>query len=348
MDENEQPTEEFENLDKTTLDETGEIISKKPVPIKAQLAVLAVMLFVVFSIGIIPKVFPDKQEVAAENSEESLVKASSEEIDPEFQEKLIDIKIVGEAAFVWDIKGQRVLYEKNADKELPLASITKLMTALLAYEIIENDKTVGITDKAVLQEGDSGLSSGEYFNFKDLLGLTLMSSSNDGAYALATAAGSLLSSNDPTENFVKAMNIRAEELGLNKTYFHNPTGLDISEEAGGAFGSARDMAFLLEYIVKFTPEILDATTENTDLIYNTNGQFHQSENTNPLVDEIPGLIGSKTGYTTLAGGNLAIAFDAGLNRPVIVIVLGSTRSDRFYDVLKLSKAAQSELTETNQ
>ena len=75
-------------------------------------------------------------------------------------------------------------------------------------------------------------------------------------------------------------------------------------------------------------------------VYNTNGDYHTTENTNEIVSKIPNLIGSKTGYTDLAGGNLTIAFDLGHNRPIIVTVLGSTRAERFTDVLTLVAAIQ--------
>jgi D-alanyl-D-alanine carboxypeptidase len=75
------------------------------------------------------------------------------------------------------------------------------------------------------------------------------------------------------------------------------------------------MAFLMEYIVKNEPDILTFTREDAARVYSQTGGFHDAENTNDYIDEIPGLIGSKTGYTDLAGGNLVVAFDAGLNRP---------------------------------
>lgn len=311
------------------------------VPIGAQLTVLAVALLVIFSTGIIPKLFntPTMAKDEVRTSTPTPTSQASSLQQPA-EDALEDVEITGKSAFVWDIKQQKALYMKNPDEQLPLASVTKLMTALLAYEIIAKDDTVTITDQAIWQDGDSGLRSGEYFNFKDLLDMTLMSSSNDGAFALASAAGSFLDKDEPTRSFIRAMNIRAEELGLTQTYFRNPTGLDISKDKAGAYGSARDISFLLEHILKEAPDIVSATTKNTDLVYNTSGQYHESANTNPVINQIPGIIASKTGYTTLAGGNLTIAFDAGLDRPVIVTVLGSTRNDRFYDVLKLAKAAQ--------
>ncbi len=79
-------------------------------------------------------------------------------------------------------------------------------------------------------------------------------------------------------------------------------------------------------------------------IYNTDGEYHDAINTNDIVSRIPNLIGSKTGYTDLAGGNLTVAFDAGFDRPIIITVLGSSREERFTDVLKLVNAVQEAVT----
>jgi D-alanyl-D-alanine carboxypeptidase (penicillin-binding protein 5/6) len=120
----------------------------------------------------------------------------------------------------------------------------------------------------------------------------------------------------------------------------NPTGLDISAEEAGAYGTARDVSFLLEYIVKNHPAILEPTKSNKTLLYNTVGGFHEAKNTNNIVNQIPNLIGSKTGYTDLAGGNLTVVLDIGFNHPVIITVLGSTIDGRFSDVSKLIEVVQ--------
>ncbi len=134
------------------------------------------------------------------------------------------------------------------------------------------------------------------------------------------------------------MNIRAAELGLPHLHFLNPTGLDISVTEAGAVGTAREISFLMEYIVSNYPEILAPTTIESARVYNADGAYHDAENTNPIISKIPNLLGSKTGYTDLAGGNLTIAFDAGYNRPIIVTVLGATYDGRFTDVQKLVDA----------
>ena len=94
----------------------------------------------------------------------------------------------------------------------------------------------------------------------------------------------------------------------------------------------------MQYIYQTYPDLLEPTTEYSTAITSAQGYTHEAVNTNYYLSRIPGLIGSKTGYTDLAGGNLVVAFNAGLDRPVIVTVLGSTRHDRFTDVQKLVDA----------
>jgi D-alanyl-D-alanine carboxypeptidase len=100
----------------------------------------------------------------------------------------------------------------------------------------------------------------------------------------------------------------------------------------------------MEYIVTHYPDVTALTKVENTYVYNEAGEYHEVENTNEIVNKIDGLIASKTGYTELAGGNLIVAFNVGLNHPIIVAVLGSTFDDRFTDVLTLTKLARSYVT----
>lgn len=312
------------------------------IPVARQLLLLAVILLLIFGNTLAPKLLamlPDSNSIPAaiglpERSD--VPEKSTKEITKAFE----NTKITAQSAYVWDIAQQKVLYKKNESDRRPLASVTKLMTALLAQEILSETENVTIDATSILQDGDSGLKEGEVFNRLSLSDLVLMSSSNDGAYALAVKAGNVLKPKTGATSFVQAMNIRAQEIGLTQTQFKNPTGLDISPTEVGATGSARDMAFLMEYIVQNEPDILTYTREDIARVYAETGEHHDAENTNYYIDEIPGLIGSKTGYTELAGGNLVIAFNIGLNRPIAIVVLGSTQQERFTDVMKLVEESQ--------
>jgi D-alanyl-D-alanine carboxypeptidase (penicillin-binding protein 5/6) len=133
-------------------------------------------------------------------------------------------------------------------------------------------------------------------------------------------------------NAVDVMNRRAKELGLTQMYFFNPTGLDLDIETAGAYGSAHDVAVLAATFLEQFPAQFEATAAApTVSISNGAHALEAAATAAPLLD-IPGLIGAKTGYTDLAGGNLVAAFDIKVGHPIIVAVLGSTRDGRFDDV----------------
>lgn len=334
------PTEKKE--DGTVFYSTSvEMINK--VPVAPQLVLLALILLLLFGTTITPKILAMLDNADTTPATATLGESEAMAMvlnDNDEGEPFEDIKITAKAAYVWDINNQKALYKKDEAAVLPLASITKLMTALVAQEVLDESAPINIEELSIRQDGDSGFTQGEVFNRLSLSDLVLMSSSNDGAFALAAAAGNILTPNTGANTFVHAMNIRAKEIGLNESTFKNPTGLDISPTEGGAYGSARDMAFLMEYIVLNEPDLLTFTREDQARVYSESGQYHDAENTNYYISKIPGLIGSKTGYTTLAGGNLVIAFNAGLNRPIAAVVLGSTQQERFTDIVKLVEEAQ--------
>jgi serine-type D-Ala-D-Ala carboxypeptidase (penicillin-binding protein 5/6) len=317
------------------MNDTPKIVKERRVVIMFQIAILAFIL-----IGLFSTYLNGRQQTAQVQDAVNLATAPLKENLKEIPQKLSDTKVRGKAAYVWDVKNQRAVYEKNAEESLPLASITKLMTALLAHELINGTQKAVVSTRALEQEGNNGLQPGENISFEELNKLALVSSSNDAAYALAANTGALLGDKDPAAQFVKGMNIKADELSLKTLHFKNTTGLDLSPSEAGATGSAHDVSLLLAHILKTYPEILTPTTKATGRAYSTDGSYHDLENTNEIVYAIPSLLGSKTGYTDLAGGNLTIAFDAGMDRPMIVTVLGSTREERFSDVLRLVKAVQ--------
>jgi serine-type D-Ala-D-Ala carboxypeptidase (penicillin-binding protein 5/6) len=323
------------NQDHFHIIETTDASPKNRFPIVAQLGLLGIVLLLLFGAALLPNKEPE-----AEQSVQTITQTPEPQPIPATPQKIEYVELRADAAYVFDVRGQRALYSKNADEALPLASITKLMTALLAYELVEDTAKATVPLAAIRQEGYSGLSAGEQLQAQNLRNLALVSSSNDAAYALAANVGQLLGERDSVSQFVQGMNIRAQELELNTLKFWNTTGLDVSDSQPGAIGSAKDVSFLMEYIIEHYPEIIAPTQETATRIYNTAGAYHEVNNTNAVAMEIPNMIGSKTGYTDLAGGNLTIAFDLGLNRPIIITVLGSTRDQRFTDVLALVKAVQ--------
>lgn len=255
------------------------------------------------------------------------------------------LTLTAEAAFVYDIQTDTVLYQKKAEVPVALASVTKLMLALVVAEVLRPDDIVTISSSALSQEGDSGFSDGEAWYMEDLLDLTLIASSNDGAYALGEAAGTRLNAlypGSPTgvDATIWRMNQKAQELGLTQTYFLSTNGLDASLNMAGAYGSARDMGLLLSHALQYDLDTISGTTRLRRTFSSLDGTPYTVSNTNDTLGDIPGLIAGKTGYTDLAGGNLVIAFDASIGRPVVVVVLGSTRDARFSDVERLVDAAR--------
>lgn len=238
--------------------------------------------------------------------------------------------LTAKAAIVYDPTTKKVLFAKNADMQLPLASLTKLMSAETVLSLSDPDSIVTITQQDLKPEGDWGFKPGEEWRLRDLITFGLVASSNDAMAAAADAAPG---------DVIVAMNRRAQELGLTQTYFSNPTGLDVDLETAGAYGSAHDVAVLAGTFLSQHPALFEASTGASITITSQGNTLTATSTSLPLFS-VSGLIGAKTGYTDLAGGNLVAAFDVGLNHPLIVAVLGSTRDGRFDDVKMLIAAAR--------
>src|SRR3989344_2044851 len=229
------------------------------------------------------------------------------------------LSIEAKAAFVYEPDIGRVLYAKSEHERLPIASLTKVMSALVASEFLPESTIVQFPDLP-----------DRHYRLKDLVALTLISSSNNGALALATATQDSIG-----QDLVTAMNAEAKRLNLTQTVFTNSTGLDLNSGAAGSYSSVYDIAHLFVYILSFRPELLASTRFKEIEVPTVEGLRHRFENTNEILSDLPGLLGSKTGFTDAAAGTLAIAFDRGLNQPVGIVVLGSTESGRFTDVKSL-------------
>ncbi len=252
-----------------------------------------------------------------------------------------NVSVIARSAIVYDISAKKVIYSKNPDDVLPLASLTKLLTMVTAVELLPASTVVTIKKEFIDEEGDSGLMLGEKWKLSDLVDYSLMVSSNDGASAIAAAAGAFQSQSDPSGltlgDFIASMNVEAKKIGMSNSKFFNVSGLDISKTQSGGYGSARDMATLLSYILESHSNILSATRYQSLSFTSLSKIRHSAQNTDTALMNIPAVLGSKTGYTELAGGNLAVAFDPGIGRPIAVVVLGSTYDGRFSDVENLVK-----------
>lgn len=244
------------------------------------------------------------------------------------------ISVDAKAAIVYDLAAGKVLYAKNADAQLPLASLTKLLTVYAALSELSPTTPVTISAEATRVDSPRAFNVGQVFSLTDLARLTLTASLNDGAAAIAEATAD-------RQNISQGAMLAgaAAALGLSQTYAINGSGLDVSSAVSGGYGSARDLAVLAGALVKQAPAIAEATTASSAHAVSEGGTAFNVRNTDPMIATIPGLLLSKTGYTDLAGGNLAIVFDAGINHPVAVVVLGSSQKARFTDSTALIAAS---------
>lgn len=263
--------------------------------------------------------------------------AAQEVIDP-FE----GVEVVAKAAYVYDITDNKELFAQNADEQLPLASIAKVMLALVVDEVLVDDDIVEVSSRA-LERGEGGLNWGEAWRMRDLLDYTLVASSNVGAEALAEKADARLrqvyTSAPAGDAAVWRMNSLAKEIGLEKTEFENASGLDIDLDSAGALGSAKDVALLFKHAIATDPALFKGTTRSGLALSPLNFPQRYASNTNNAIAEIPGIVMGKTGTTDLAGGNLAVAFEAE-GHTFVVVVLGATAEGRFGAVTRLVETAR--------
>ncbi|MEK7551952.1 MAG: serine hydrolase [Patescibacteria group bacterium] len=270
----------------------------------------------------------------------------SEKIEKEVEQEnpFNNIGLIGKSAIVFDIKNNKSIFELNSDEVLPLASVTKMLLAPVAFDILPGETEISIKKEFLQPEGDNGLLVDERWLLKDLVAFSLTVSSNDGARAIASYAGAKNLNIDDYElgriHFVSLMNKKAKEFGMLKTQIKNETGLDEDEEISGAYSTAREVALMFEKLLLQYPELVGETSEREAKFTSLNGIDHEIKNTNLIVNSIPGIMFSKTGFTDLAGGNLAILFDPGIGRPVVAVILGSTIDGRFEDIQALVKATR--------
>ncbi len=214
----------------------------------------------------------------------------------------------------------KVLYSKGETEKLPIASLTKLMTALVVLENYNLDQKVAISNWAMMQEGEQGaLKQGEVLSVKDLLYITLIESSNRSAYTLSEVMGA--------KNFIDAMNATAQRLELDNTHFTDSTGLSPQ-----SYSSAENIAKLTKHLFQTYPIFNQIINTKEYNLYSTNGQLHHTLiSTNKLLGVVPEVIGGKTGWTNKAKGCFVVVVQSPQTGNYIVhVVLGS--DDRFLEI----------------
>lgn len=226
------------------------------------------------------------------------------------------------AIFVRDLTSGVILYQKDADISLPIASTTKIMTALVASAYFKPHSELTVKLAADIPGSRVGLQAGEKLSFRSLLYGMLLNSGNDAAFALAE--------NYPggVTGFVSAMNKKAQSLNLNNTHFDNPAGFDSPQH----YSSAKDLATITEEALKDPALNKIFATKETSIVSLDKKYTHQLANLNKLLTQVKGVLGVKTGYTNLAKENLVTLVDRDRHK-ILTVVLGS--DDRFGESTKL-------------
>jgi D-alanyl-D-alanine endopeptidase (penicillin-binding protein 7) len=233
------------------------------------------------------------------------------------------------AATVVDWDSGATLFEKNADDRLSIASITKLMTALVVLsDGVDLAKPVEILGSDHRPGGIPYVAPGEQVTVDDLLHLSLVASANNATVALARSSGKSL------EEFAARMNAMAAEIGMRDAQFVEPTGLDPKNSA-----SARDVAVLVRRALS-DPKISEIATLRSYAFTAVTGRHHAVRSTDELfgsfLDKPPyTFLGGKTGYLDEAGYCFGAAAENGGNKVVAVVLGAGSRDERFKEVKSL-------------
>lgn len=249
----------------------------------------------------------------------------------ESNELFIDApKITAQAAFFIEVNTGEVLYQKNHLEKLPIASLTKIMTAIITLESRKLDESILVSKKAALTEPDKMyLVAGERLTIKELLEGIFLVSANDAAEALAEGV------TGRREEFINLMNSKAASLGMFSSKFINPSGLE--EDGQTESSSALDVAVMSRFAIKNFPELLAISSQPHILIASNN--YHQDYDLYSginLLTSYPGVLGFKTGFTPTAGLTL-VTFAKKGDKEVLGVLLNSTeRRDDAKDLLDYS------------
>jgi D-alanyl-D-alanine carboxypeptidase (penicillin-binding protein 5/6) len=266
---------------------------------------------------------PDFLTILA-NKEVSTLNLWLPSLDNKISANLKTPEITAKSALVFDTTTKEVLYSKNPTQKLPMASLTKIMTAIVSLENKKKDDSYIVSQEDLVGEDSMGLDAGEKLSMEELMYGMLMHSGNDAAEVLAN--------NFPGGRtaFIKAMNNKVKALGLKETNFTNPTGL---EGDGKQYTTAYDLVVETEYALATFP-FFDQVVSTFD--YNipqtSTHKEYDLENETNLLTSYPGVKGVKDGYTPEAGLCLVTYLDY-KGHKIIAVILGS--GDRRGEMIKL-------------
>ena len=298
---------------------------------------IAIGVIIILTISLFP-VYSSYGTETGQNTEttemESGTASEADESKVQSDQNTSALEIESPSVLLMELNSGQILYEKDADTARRPASVTKIMTMLLAFDASDAGKftledTITVSEHAASMGGSQVyLEVGETQTVEDMLKCMIVSSANDAAVAVGEAiAGS-------EEDFVAMMNEKAKELGMENSHFENACGL----EAEGHLMSAKDIAILSRELLLKHPEVTNYTTIWMDtIIHKTNrgeSEFGLA-NTNKFLKKYEGANGLKTGYTSVAGFSMSATATRNGTTLIAVVMGAKTKDIRYSDAAKL-------------
>ena len=286
--------------------------------------ILVLTLLIMLSTIIVIFVFEKQNHVALQTSKQNV--ANSEE--NKNSNKIDNPELNARIALIYDRASGRIIYEKNGNKQTPMASTTKILTSIVILENADLKETVTIGSKAAGTGGSRlGLKKNDKITVNDLLYGLMLRSGNDAAVALALHVGGSI------EGFADMMNKKAEELGLTNSHFVVPHGLDNE----GHYTTAYELAKMADYALNI-PKFKEIVSSKSATIY-INGYPKAINNTNNLLGSVSGVYGVKTGFTNGAGRCLVSSCKRGELDIITVVIGANTNNQRTADTKELIEYA---------
>ncbi|RJQ14010.1 D-alanyl-D-alanine carboxypeptidase [Candidatus Parcubacteria bacterium] len=261
------------------------------------------------------------------NSQIASLSYLTETINDFSQKNNFDVPV--EIALVVGADLKTIYYTKNIDKKTPIASLTKLISAMVIIDNYDLTDTLVIPREAIgLPETKSIFGAGETMRTFDLLAALLIESSNEAAYTLAYNWPKIEGSLEQKKTyFIEAMNRKAKEIGLLETHFSDPAGLDDDN----SLSTAWDVAIMARQALRYQL-IQQLTTKETFTAFSIEGRRHTFENSNKLLTVVPNIKLGKTGFTDGAGPSLVLIVNQE-TKPIILVLLNA--QDRFLNAQEL-------------
>ena len=218
---------------------------------------------------------------------------------------------------------EKIFFEKNKEEIAPIASLTKLMTAVIGKEYLDQNQEIVISSRAEAAYGNFGdFKTGEKYKISDLIDGMLVSSSNDAAMAVAEQLG--------INQFVSLMNKKAKEIEMEKTYFVDPAGLNLANRS-----TAADLEKLVHYILEKHPEIFKVTVLDKITIEELNSQQNKTIYNSNTFTQNEKFLGGKTGFLLDNDQGGIISLFQYKDYQILIIVLNGGYYERYEDTKKI-------------